>query len=120
MKFSKMIKSFDFGFKGFAYLLKSENNFHFHFIATIIVLFCGFWLNVSMLEWGVLIIQIAAVFSAEAFNTAIEKLCDFVSPEWEAKIGKVKDLAAAGVLIVAISSIFIALLVFGNKIIAKF
>lgn len=120
MNVKKMVKSFSYAGKGFRALLSSENNFQFHFLAAALVVITGFYFQVSRLEWAILLIQIALVFSAEAFNTAIEKLCDVVSPEWDSRIGKVKDIAAAGVLIVAIIAVSVALLIFGEKVLSIF
>ena len=115
-----MIKSFGFARSGFIDLLKSENNVQFHFLATILVLVFGFWLDVSRLEWVVLIVQIGLVFSAEAFNTALEKLCDVVSSDWDEAIGRVKDISAAGVLVIAVQAVMVAILIFGNRLLIAF
>lgn len=120
MNISKMLKSFGFARKGFTHLIKSENNFQFHFLAAVLVVACGFWLEVSRLEWAILIIQIGLVFSAEAFNTALEMLCDVVSPEWNEKIGKTKDIAAAGVLIIAVVAMIVAFLILGNRLLTLY
>lgn len=80
----------------------------------------GMAFHVSKLEWALLVFQIAIVFMAEAFNTSIEKLCDFNTTEFNKEIGVVKDLAAAGVLFAAISSIIIAGKVFGERILNLF
>jgi diacylglycerol kinase len=116
MNFKKLIKSFGFAGKGFVSLLKSENNFQFHFVAMLVVLVCGFVFEISKVEWIVVLILFALVFSAEAFNTGLEKLCDFVHPDHHHKIGIIKDIAAAGVLIVAIVSAVIGVLIFYPKV----
>lgn len=120
MKINKMLRSFHFAAKGFGSLLRSENNFQFHFLAAGLVLVAGIILKVSRIEWIVLLIQIALVFAVEAFNTAIEKLSDFVSPEWNPAIGQIKDIAAAGVLIIAVEAVFVAILIFGNRLLTLY
>lgn len=67
----------------------------------------------------ILILQIAFVMVAEAFNTAIEKLCDVVSKDHHPVIGTVKDIAAGGVLIAAISAVITGLLLFIPKLLEK-
>lgn len=47
---------------------------------------------------------------AEIFNTAIEELCDFVQPNFEPRIGRIKDMAAAAVTISV--AIWLGMLVF--------
>jgi len=56
----------------------------------------------------------------EAVNTSIETLADLVSKERNATIKKVKDLAAAGVLLAAMAALAVGVLVFLPKIIELF
>ena len=49
---------------------------------------------------------------AELFNTAIEQLCNLVSPGHNLIIGKVKDLSAAAVLVSAIMAAVTGLVIF--------
>ena len=110
-----MLRSFRHAFRGFGFLLE-ENNAKFHLLASVIVLLLGFYVKLSAVEWTIILTQIGLVFAAETFNTAIEKLCDFVSPEHQPLIGKVKDLAAAGVLIVAFVAAIIGIIIFLPRI----
>lgn len=116
MKVLKMLKSFKFAFKGLFFLVKNENNMHFHFLAAVIVIIGSFFYQISFGEWLFIITMIGLVWSAEAFNTAIEKLCDVVMPKPHPEIGKIKDLAAAGVLIFALIAFIGALIIFIPKI----
>lgn len=50
------------------------------------------------------------VWATEALNTAIEELCDCVSPGFDPAIGRVKDLAAGAVLVAAVAAALIGLL----------
>lgn len=111
-----MLRSFRYGFKGIGWLIQSENNVRFHLLASVVVLLLGFYFRISTTEWAIILTQIGLVWSAEALNTAIEKLCDFISPQHHELIGKVKDLAAGGVLIVSIVAAIVGLIVFLPKI----
>lgn len=115
MQVLKMLHSFRFALQGIILLMR-ENNAKFHFLVSIIVLLSGFYLKISIIEWTIILTQIGVVFAMEAFNTAIEKLCDFVSPEYHALIGKVKDLAAAAVLVVSIIAAIVGIIIFLPKI----
>ncbi|WP_229244184.1 diacylglycerol kinase family protein [Emticicia sp. CRIBPO] len=114
-----MLHSFKYAFRGIYDLVRNENNAHFHFLATILAVIAGFYLKLNYIEWSVIIILTGLVWSAEAFNSAIEKLCDFVSPEKREIIRKVKDMSAAGVLFLAIAAAIIALIIFIPKILNK-
>jgi diacylglycerol kinase len=71
-------------------------------------------------EWFAVIFAIGIVIAFEAINSAIENLADFVSPQEHHLIKKVKDLAAAGVLVSAISAAIVGLLIFIPRIIQLF
>ncbi len=75
----------------------------------------GLLLRIDRGEWLWLVLAIGWVWTAEAFNTAIERLADRVTPERDPQIGIAKDLAAAGVLISAVGAAVIGLLVLAPK-----
>lgn len=115
MQILKMLRSFRHAFAGLRFLM-AENNAKFHVLVAIFVLSVGFYLKLSAIEWTIIITQIGLVLVVETLNTAIEKLCDFVSPEYHQLIGKVKDLAAAAVLIMSIVAVIVGIIIFLPKI----
>jgi diacylglycerol kinase len=112
----KTIKSFRYAFHGIYLVVRFENNTRVHLLATIAVLALGFFLQLSLLEWAIILIQVGLVWTAEIFNTALEKLVDLVSPEYNSKAGIVKDVAAGAVLVTSLIAAIIGLLIFGRKI----
>lgn len=106
------LASFRFALAGLATLLREQHNTRIHLAATIAVVVLGFALEVSRGEWMALVIAIALVWMAEAFNTAVEYLSDAAVPEQHPLIGKAKDVAAAGVLLAAAAAALIGALVF--------
>ncbi|NMC79347.1 MAG: diacylglycerol kinase family protein, partial [Chloroflexi bacterium] len=84
-----------------------------HAVATVIVLAMSIWLGVAPRDMAVLFLTIAAVWTAEFLNTALEAVVDLASPQKHplAKVGK--DVGAAAVLIAALASVFIGLLILG-------
>ena len=77
----------------------------------------GILFKISSMEWVAVIFAIGLVFSFEIINSAVENLSDFVCSERNELIKKVKDLAAAAVLVSAITAAVIGLIVFIPKII---
>lgn len=114
--FKKRIDSFKYAFNGFKILFKEEFNAKVHLVAAILAMILGFLFDLNTPEWIAILLAIALVIGAELINTAIEHLADFVSPEKRIVIQKVKDLAAAAVLIAAIVALFIGIIIFGPKI----
>ena len=112
----KRLKSFVYAWNGIKIVLLDEHNARIHFLATLCAIILGFYLNISSQEWIAVLIAIGFVFAMEMVNSAIENLCDFVSPQKHDTIKKVKDLAAGAVLISAITALFIGLIVFVPKL----
>ena len=117
-KFSlkKRWESLKHALNGIKILIREEHNARLHLLITIAVVFMGYVLNVSAEEWIALTFAIGFVIVVEIVNSSIEKLCDLITTETSSLIKKIKDLAAAAVLLSAITASVIGLLVFGPKI----
>ncbi|MCX5834666.1 MAG: diacylglycerol kinase family protein [Deltaproteobacteria bacterium] len=110
------LKSFGHAFSGIRTLIMSQPNARIHAAATVTVMAGAFLLGLSRLEWCVIILTVAAVWTSEALNTALEYLADAASPEFHPLIKKAKDVAAGGVLLAALGSVIVGLLVFGPRL----
>jgi diacylglycerol kinase (ATP) len=116
---AKRIDSFRYAFQGWWYVIRTQRNAWIHAIASSLVVALAAWLRLSTLEWAILILVIALVWSAEFFNTAIEAVVDLASPAHHplAKVGK--DVGAAAVLIAAGAAVLIGLLILGPPLLTK-
>ena len=106
----KRLKSFVYAFKGIGSLLKKEHNAWIH--CTAIVTIAGFYYGITPTEWCIVLLCFGMVLAAEAFNTAIERLVNLVSPDFHPIAGDVKDVAAGAVLICAIAAALIGGIIF--------
>jgi len=113
---SKRLQSFKYAFNGLKILVSEEHNSRVHIFATIIVITLGFILSISAYEWIALVFAIGFVITMEIVNSAIENICDFISPEKHQLIKKIKDLAAAAVLLSAITAVIVGLIIFIPKV----
>ncbi|PZF73110.1 diacylglycerol kinase family protein [Taibaiella soli] len=120
LSFSSRLKSFTFALAGIKDFWKSEPNARLHLIAAILAVIASFALHISRTEWLFVLLAITLVFAAEMFNTALETLCDKISPEIHPLIKKTKDLAAGGVLVTAAFAFITGMIIFLPKIIALF
>ncbi|WBX70452.1 diacylglycerol kinase family protein [Tenacibaculum retecalamus] len=112
------LRSMTFALKGMWLLITTEDSIKaqlfFGFIATVL----GFYFNISMNEWMLQTLVIGMVLVAEALNTAVEKVADFVHPDYHEKIGFIKDIAAGAPAFAAFTSLIIAGIIYLPKIIA--
>ena len=111
----KVVRSFRFAGQGIVDLFRYENNAKVHLLIAGMVVAAGFWLRLSRVEWAIILTQIGLVWAAEAINTALEKLCDFVSPGLHPQIKAIKDLSSGAVLLLAITAVVVGVLVLGGK-----
>ena len=105
-------RSFRYAFSGLAELLRSQRNARVHLFASLLVVIVGLSLGVTRMEWCALLLAMMLIWIAEALNTALEFLCNLVSPDFHPLIKKSKDVAAASVLISAAGAVVIGVLIF--------
>ncbi len=113
-----MFQSFKFAFRGVKDAFKSEPNLKIHLLASYLVLNLGYALNISFIEWAILVLTITLVLVLELINTVIEKTVDIASPKISEKARLIKDISAACVLLGSISSLVIGCIIFIPKLIS--
>lgn len=93
--------SVGYAMNGVRLLVTTQAHARLHIAAAALVVLVAWALNVSPLEWCVLLLAVALVWVSEAINTALELLVDLVSPDFHRLAGQAKDVAAAAVLLAA-------------------
>lgn len=112
----RLLNSFKYAFNGITALFAHEANAKIHLSVAVCVIIAGFVFNIATWEWCAVILCIGGVFMAEGFNTAIEKLCDKVSPKHDPLIKIAKDVAAGAVLLYVFGAVFCGLIIFLPKV----
>ncbi len=105
-------KSMSYAFNGFKVLLEDEHNARVHLVATVLVYVLALVLDAATIDWIIITIVVALVWVTEALNTSIETLCDLVSTDYDPRIKKIKDVAAAAVFMASFFAFVCGLLVF--------
>ncbi len=108
-------RSLGYAFAGLRKAWRTEHNLWIHTAATISVIVAAILFRVSVIEFAILGMASGFVWMAELFNTAIERLADFISPEKQPAIGLIKDIAAAAVLVAAITALAVGCFIFIPK-----
>ncbi len=111
-------RSFGYAWQGIRTLVREEHNARLHLCAAILALALGLLLGLERWEWVAVVMCIALVLAAEAFNSAVEAVCDRFGPERLPLVGKAKDTAAAAVLLTAIGAAVTGLIIFVPKLLA--
>ncbi len=106
------LKSVRYAFRGAIKLITTEHSVMVQVTLGLLVTCAGFYFNISNTEWLFQIFAIGLVVSIEGLNTAVEKIADFIHPNYDERIGFIKDIAAGSVFIAAITAIIIGLMIY--------
>ena len=104
----KHLDSYRYAIRGIGLAFRAENNMIIHLAAGIAVVAINYIIGVTTTEWLITLMLVGLAWTAEVFNTAIEKLADRVSREHDPLIGQAKDLAAGAVLIICLFAVICA------------
>jgi diacylglycerol kinase (ATP) len=98
-------------------LITTEDSIKAQLFFSLLITICGFIFKISTTEWALQLICIGAILVAESLNTAVEKIANFIHPNYHKKIGVIKDIAAGAVLFTAIMTFLVACLIYLPKMI---
>jgi diacylglycerol kinase len=96
---------------GILYAVKTERNIRVHLYIFALMLLVCLLLRIAKMELLIILGMSALMISLELVNTAIERMADIVSPEFNAQIGLVKDIMAGAVLVTSIFAVIIWLVI---------
>ncbi len=116
----RLVKSFRHALVGIVAASKTEPNFRLHVIALLLVIGLGLFLQISALEWVLVLIVSGLVLALELCNTVLEKLLDLLKPRFIEQSGTIKDMAAGAVLIGAVTAFLVAIIIFIPRLIERF
>ncbi|MFY8126880.1 MAG: diacylglycerol kinase family protein [Chitinophagaceae bacterium] len=111
-----ILKSIYHAYCGIKYTLLHEKNFVLEMLAAAIVIIGAIVFKSSVTEWLAIVLCIGIVLSLEIVNTAIEKLCNYLSLDFHPSIKIIKDVSAGAVLLFCLVSLVIACIIFLPKI----
>jgi diacylglycerol kinase (ATP) len=113
--FSGRFKSMGFALKGAIKLITTEHSVMVQFSIGVLLVVAGIYFDITMTEWLFQTLAIGLVLSIEGLNTAVEKIADFIHPNYHEKIGFIKDIAAGAVFFAAMTAIAIGLMIYVPK-----
>lgn len=105
-------KSIGFAVRGAFRLITTEHSVMVQSTVGLLLIIAGFYYEISKIEWLFQIFALGLVLSVEGLNTAVEKIADFIHPNFHKKIGFIKDIAAGAVFFAAMTAIAIILIIY--------
>ncbi|MFV5689549.1 diacylglycerol kinase family protein [Flavobacterium sp. ZT3R25] len=110
--FTGRLKSVTYAFKGAIKLITTEHSIMVQFSLGILMTIAGFYFEITSTQWLFQTMAIGLVMSIEGLNTAVEKIADFIHPNYHERIGFIKDIAAGAVFFAALTAIAIGLIIY--------
>jgi diacylglycerol kinase (ATP) len=97
---------------GLWFCLKTQKNMRIHLAAAFLVFVLAWVLRLGRVELAILFLAVSLVFTAEIFNTAVEKAIDLVVSDYHPLARVAKDVAAGAVLVAALNAVAVGALIF--------
>ncbi|MFA6355907.1 MAG: diacylglycerol kinase [Candidatus Omnitrophota bacterium] len=116
MKKRGLTDSLNYAIEGLKYTLKTQRNMRIHFFAGAAVLFLGVILQLTTVEFILLMGAVTMVIVAEMFNTALEIAVDIFTKEFHHMAKMAKDIAAGCVFVASVYAVIVGYLVFFKKL----
>ncbi|MGB5554709.1 MAG: diacylglycerol kinase family protein [Flavobacteriaceae bacterium] len=110
------LKAIRYAVRGAILLIRTEASIKVQVFIGLIMTALGFYFDITSVEWILQIFAISLVLSIEGLNTAVEKMADFVHPDFNEKIGFIKDISAGAVMIVSSASVIIGFIIYLPKL----
>ena len=99
-----VVRSAYHAFSGLMWVAPRTPSLRLGIVVVIALATFGVLLRLSGVEIAMLVLVGTLLLAVETLNTAIEMLCDFVQPEHDPKIGKIKDVAAGATAVTEIGA----------------
>ena len=113
---NRLAAKFRYAFEGLFHGICHDSSIRIQCGFALLAAAAGILFRFTVMEWMILILVIALVIAMEFVNSSIERLCDLSAPHINEASKRIKDYAAAAVLIVSIGALLVGLVIIGGKI----
>ena len=108
-----VVEKFSYAFEGLIYAIKNDTSIAIQFAITFIVMSLAIFIKMNTYDFIVITVMCFLVIVAEFFNSAIEKLADFVcGGKYELLIKRAKDISSAAVLVTSSCAAIVGVIIF--------
>jgi len=102
---------------GFIHFYRFERSAILHLIISIAIILGSFSLQLKSVEWLFMFFILLTMLAIELLNTAIEAICDLVSPEYNKLVKIAKDSASAATAAIAVALVIALAIIYLPKLI---
>lgn len=115
-----LFRSWFVAFQGLFRAIKVERNLRIVIACIVPTVALGAVLQISIIEWCIVVICCGLVLVTELLNTAIEAVTDLACEKHHPLAAMAKDVAAAATLAASVTALIAGLIIFGPKIVGLF
>lgn len=105
-------RKFADAFRGIFLAIRGQSSFTVHLIVASAVVCVAAWLEVSRIDWILLVLCIGMVFAAETLNSSLEHLARAIDGNYNPDLGAGLDMASGAVLWLSLAAAVIGILIF--------
>lgn len=109
-------RGFIYAWNGIRAAVQQERNFRFHLCASCYVFAASYLAELSEVEWALIFLCVTAVLGMELMNSAVERAVDKPDTTHWWSAGAAKDMAAGGVLLVALGALAVGICLLGSRL----
>lgn len=120
MSFKRLLKSFQYAWKGVGIVFRSEQNFRIQIFVGAVVFAAALFLSLPLWRIIVLLMVIIFVLALELINSILERMVDAFHPRIHQTVAEMKDIMAATVLLASLGAVVIGVILFWPYILAIF
>lgn len=113
----RFINSIKYSFDGLCYAYNNEQSTRMHAVGFFAVIIIGLLLQISFVQWSLVLLSSLFILSIELINTAIEATVDMVTKEYNDYAKIAKDCGSAAAFIASIAHIGICTYVLVDNLI---
>ena len=95
---------------------RADSTLIVHFFLATMVMAAALVLGISLLEWGMLILSLTMVFSAELFHLVVRSVIRALGHHFPEPAQKIRQIATAGVFITITGAVLTVVLIFSSRL----
>ncbi len=112
----RFIYSIKYSLDGLVYAYSNEKSLAIHGVCSIISILLGFLLNISHMQWSLILVSLTVILAFELVNTAVEACVDMVTVEYNELAKVAKDCCSAASFVMSLAGGVISAIIFVPKI----
>jgi diacylglycerol kinase len=112
IRVKRLFRSFIHAFRGLNQTLREEQNLQIQGLVGLAVIVLGWYLEIKIWEWCILLLAIFIVILMEMINSAVERITDILKPRLDVYVKEIKDIMAAAVMLASLVAVVIGLIIF--------